>query len=186
MLGLSLVMFILPNTLKYSLEGSITDHLKIDAKVLMFSRGLALALLCVYVAFLIFQLHTHTKIFESSEDSEEESEVLLSAPVAIGSLVVTTILIAISAEYLVSSIEGLAEDYNLSSSFIGLIVLPIVGNAAEHTTAVFAAMRNQMDLAIGVSLGSSLQISVFVAPILVIFAWVWGVELTLAFPVTIS
>ncbi|KAH6568324.1 hypothetical protein BASA62_005537 [Batrachochytrium salamandrivorans] len=80
------------------------------------------------------------------------------------------------------SIEGLSKTVGISETFIGLIILPIVGNAAEHVTALFAAARGKMDLAIGVALGSSMQIALFVTPVLVISGWIMGMPLTLNFP----
>lgn len=102
---------------------------------------------------------------------------------AVFGLIVTTILIGFCAEFLVDSIDGIATSWKISHGFIGLIILPIVGNAAEHVSALFAALRNKMDLAIGVSLGSSLQIAIFVTPVLVLVGWIIGQPLTLDFPV---
>ncbi|KAJ3030749.1 hypothetical protein HDV00_008724 [Rhizophlyctis rosea] len=116
---------------------------------------------------------------EVEDDEEEEPTVTpLMATVA---LLVTTVIIAVCAEFLVSSIEGLSTKSGLSESFIGFIILPLVGNAAEHVTAVSAAMRNKMDLAIGVALGSSIQIAIFVTPVLVLLGWIIGVPLSLDF-----
>ena len=131
---------------------------------------------------MYFQLFTHPHVF-ASEGEDEDEEISVNTKTAVSALVFSTILIGICAEFLVGSIEGLSKEYGLSETFVGLIILPIVGNAAEHVTAVFAAMRNQMDLAIGVSLGSSLQIAIFVTPFLVLVGWVTGNPLTLAFPV---
>ncbi|KAJ3306723.1 hypothetical protein HDV03_004354 [Kappamyces sp. JEL0829] len=180
LLGLTMVMFLLPTALQWNLgkDGEAEN------KVLLFSRGASLMLLLIYIAFMVFQLKTHTHVFlsEGSEDDEEE-ETLVNMPCAIGALIITTVLIGFSAEYLVGSIEGISAKLHLSETFIGLIVLPIVGNAAEHVTAVYASLRNKQDLAIGVSLGSSLQISIFVTPLLVLIGWMINVPLTIAFPV---
>lgn len=98
-------------------------------------------------------------------------------------LVVTTILVAICADYLVGSIDEIVESTNISKAFIGLILIPIVGNAAEHVTAVVVAVRNKMDLAMGVAIGSSIQIALGVTPFLVIVGWIMGKDMTLRFEI---
>lgn len=100
---------------------------------------------------------------------------------AAGVLVVTTVMVAICAEYLVDSIDSLVETAHISKTFIGLILLPIVGNAAEHVTAVVVAVKDKMDLAMGVAIGSSMQIALLVTPFLVILGWIIDVPMTLHF-----
>ena len=100
---------------------------------------------------------------------------------AAGILVVVTIAVAICAEYLVDSINGLVATAHISKTFIGLILLPIVGNAAEHVTAVVVAVKDKMDLAMGVAIGSSMQIALLVTPFLVILGWIMDVPMTLHF-----
>ncbi|KAG7883492.1 hypothetical protein KL938_002729 [Ogataea parapolymorpha] len=96
-------------------------------------------------------------------------------------LLVTTVLVSFSADSLVSSIDEIVESSGLSKTFIGLIVIPIVGNAAEHVTAVVVAYKNKMDLAVGVAVGSSIQISLFVTPFLVLIGWIFDVPMSLYF-----
>jgi len=96
-------------------------------------------------------------------------------------LVVVTLMVAVCAEYLVDSIDSIVESAHISKTFIGLILLPIVGNAAEHVTACVVAYKGKMNLAIGVAIGSSLQIAIFVTPFLVILGWIIGQEMTLHF-----
>lgn len=96
-------------------------------------------------------------------------------------LVVTTILVAICADYLVGSIDDIVESVNISKAFIGLILIPIVGNAAEHVTAVVVAVRDKMDLAMGVAIGSSIQIALLVTPFLVVLGWIMGRDMSLHF-----
>ena len=84
----------------------------------------------------------------------------------------STVLVAVCAEFLVSSIDGLVSGSKISEAFVGLILLPIVGNAAEHFTAVTVAIKNKMDLAIGVAVGSSMQIALLVTPLMVILGWI--------------
>ncbi len=96
-------------------------------------------------------------------------------------LLISTGLVAGCAEFMVDSIQGLVATSQIGEAFIGLIILPIVGNAAEHVTAITVAMKNKMDLAIGVAVGSSIQIALFVTPLVVILGWIMEREMTLYF-----
>merc|ERR1712187_890581 len=95
----------------------------------------------------------------------------------------TTYAVFVCSESLVDSIEDVTTQYGISKSFIGVIVLPIVGNAAEHSTAVIAAYKGMMDLALGVAVGSSTQIALFVVPVAVMFGWLWDEPMNLNFSI---
>jgi Ca2+/Na+ antiporter len=112
---------------------------------------------------------------------EEDEEEHLTRWAAVMLLLVSTGLVAVCAEFLVDSIKDVTASSSLGEIFIGLIILPIVGNAAEHVTAVTVAMKNKMDLAIGVAVGSSIQIALFVTPLVVILGWIMDKEMTLYF-----
>ncbi|KAI1435446.1 calcium/proton exchanger [Xylaria sp. CBS 124048] len=122
---------------------------------------------------------------ESAEEpegpEEPEEETVLGPWSAGGVLVVTTILVSFCADHLVNSIDSLVERGGISRSFIGLILIPIVGNAAEHVTAVVVAVKNKMDLALGVAIGSSIQIALFVTPFLVVLGWIMDRDMDLHF-----
>ena len=105
----------------------------------------------------------------------------LSRTSAIVLLLVSTGLVAVCAEFLVGSINYLVDNTSVSEAFVGLIILPIVGNAAEHVTAVTVASKNKMDLAIGVALGSSIQIALFVTPVIVLLGWILHKDMSLYF-----
>ncbi|CAG8593751.1 26918_t:CDS:2 [Gigaspora margarita] len=120
-------------------------------------------------------LKTHKDLFNNKENEEPQ----ISKNMALFLLIIVTVIIGFSAEFLVSSIEGV----DLSKTFIGLILLPIIGNAAEHTTSVTVAMKNKMDFAICVIVGSSTQIALFVIPLLVILEWIIGQPMSLNFEV---
>lgn len=105
----------------------------------------------------------------------------LSRISAIILLLVSTVLVAVCAEFMVDSIHDLVETAKVPELFIGLIILPIVGNAAEHVTAITVAMKNKMDLAIGVAVGSSIQIALFITPLVVIIGWCMDKDMTLYF-----
>ncbi|ETN43786.1 calcium/proton exchanger [Cyphellophora europaea CBS 101466] len=154
-----------------------------DDNIMVLSRGTSIILLFIYVSYLFFQLKTHAELFDDAEQQEgdEEGSTMLGPWAAGAVLVVITLLVAICAEYLVDSIDSIVEKAHISKTFIGLILIPIVGNAAEHVTAVIVAYKNKMDLAIGVAIGSSLQIAIFVTPFLVILGWIMDRPMSLHF-----
>ena len=123
---------------------------------------------------------THQPTLEAKAPEEEEKRHL-SQTSAVILLLVSTGLVAICAEFLVDSINFLVETSGVSQAFIGLIILPIVGNAAEHVTAVTVAYKNKMDLAINVALGSSIQIALFVTPLIVLLGWCMDRDMSLYF-----
>ena len=100
---------------------------------------------------------------------------------AVGALIAVTLVTAFCADYLVDSIDEFSSRLGVPKVFIGIILLPIVGNAAEHLTAVWMAMKGKMEITIGVAIGSSIQISVGVVPLLVLVGWAIGRDLTLYF-----
>ena len=159
---------------------------------MVLSHGTAVILLILYVLYLFFQLRTHGDLFDEEPSREEEDggenggeepeeEQILSPWAAGVALIGVTLMVAICAEYLVNSIDSIVQTAHISKTFIGLILLPIVGNAAEHVTAVVVAWKNKMDLAIGVAIGSSMQIALLVTPFLVILGWIIGKPMTLHF-----
>ncbi|OJD39967.1 membrane bound cation transporter [Diplodia corticola] len=116
------------------------------------------------------------------EDPVEEGEKPeMSRTSAVMMLIISTGLVAVCADFMSDAIEPLVESTGISQAFIGLIILPIVGNAAEHVTAVTVAAKNKMDLAIGVAVGSSIQIAIFVTPFIVILGWIMGKDMSLYF-----
>lgn len=151
--------------------------------ILFLSRGTAIILLILYVMYLVFQLRTHANLFDAENQSEddEEEEPVMGPYAAAGVLIVVTVLVAVCAEYLVDSIDSLVETAHISKTFVGLVLLPIVGNAAEHVTAVVVAVKDKMDLALGVAIGSSMQIALLVTPFLVILGWIIDQPMTLRF-----
>ncbi|CAK9029112.1 unnamed protein product [Durusdinium trenchii] len=151
---------------------------------LLISRGCAIVLAVLYICYLIFQLVTHKDEFaaaETEDDCEEEAEPSLSPGTAVALLVAATLLVAPLSEALTGSVEGVTKTLNISDAFVGVVLLPIVGNAAEHLTAVTVATKDKMDLSLGVALGSSTQIALFVVPFTVIIGWILGVPMDLNF-----
>jgi len=105
-------------------------------------------------------------------DGEAEPELSIGA--SVGALTFITLVVAVCSELLTGSIESVCTSTGLSQAFLGIIVLPIAGNACEHITAVIVAVKNKMDLAIGVALGSSIQIAIFALPFTVLVGWATG------------
>ena len=149
--------------------------------ILNLSRVAALILLMLYLLFLLFQLKTHSYLFINSAHHHGDEEALLTMKQAVLLLIISTILVAVMAEFLVGSIEHSAESLGWPPVFIGVILIPLFGNAAEHFTAVTVAGKNKMDLSIGIAIGSSTQVAVFIAPIAVILGWILNVKMTLEF-----
>ncbi|KAF9431970.1 hypothetical protein BGZ76_011461 [Entomortierella beljakovae] len=174
LLSLSCLSLLIPAA--FNATASSTDQM---ANIKHLSYGTSIVLLIVYILYLFFQLKTHTHLYATSNLEEEDPVLPLWLSVVL--LVAVTVVVAFSAECLVDSIDGLSASWNLPEVFIGLILLPIVGNAAEHVTAVTVAMKNKMDLAIGVAIGSSMQIALFVTPLMVIIGWGMDVNMTLFF-----
>ncbi|CRG90611.1 Vacuolar calcium ion transporter [Talaromyces islandicus] len=114
---------------------------------------------------------------ELPEEEEDKEEPQLHFYVAILTLVISTVLVALCAEFMVDAIDAITSgNSGISKTFVGLILLPIVGNAAEHATAVTVACKDKMDLAIGVAVGSSMQIALLVLPLIVVIGWIMGVD----------
>ncbi|KIK95441.1 hypothetical protein PAXRUDRAFT_827033 [Paxillus rubicundulus Ve08.2h10] len=112
---------------------------------------------------------------------EQVEEPQMSVMVALSLLVAVTVLVGITAEFLVDSINGMTETAGIPKEFVGVILLPIVGNAAEHVTAVTVSVKDKLTLSLGVAVGSSIQIALFVIPFIVTLAWVMNKPLTLLF-----
>lgn len=113
---------------------------------------------------------------QMQDPDDEPEQPQLTILVALITLGVATTLVAVCAEFMVDSINALTATGNIGQTFVGLILLPIVGNAAEHATAVTVACKDKMDLAIGVAVGSSMQIALLVLPLIVVIGWIMGVE----------
>jgi len=150
---------------------------------LQFSRFTSGILLFMYLAFLYFQIKTHPHLYldEESAEGDEEDEDILGFRGGLVWLAIITLFIALLSDALVSTIEETATQLNINSVFIAAIVVPIVGNAAEHTSAITFAYRDKLDLTLGISIGSSTQISLFVIPFCVLLGGVTSHSLSLYF-----
>ncbi|KAL8958217.1 MAG: hypothetical protein Q9183_005881 [Haloplaca sp. 2 TL-2023] len=198
-----------------------------EANVTSLSRGVAVLLLLVYASYLLFQLRTHSAMYNAPspkgqkrsnkpeagdanrmmaqvaanmsataggantqasamrEPEEEREQPTLSLTAALLTLGISTALVGVCAEFMTDAIDPITKPCGpLPRTFVGLILLPIVGNAAEHATAITVAIKDKMDLAIGVAVGSSMQIALLVIPFVVILGWIMGThnpDMNLAF-----
>jgi len=147
------------------------------------SLGLACILLVTYGLSLLFSLKTHRDVFQSVGGEEHEGTPW-PLPAALSLLAIATLGIAFVSEIFVGSVQQAAETFGMSKAFVGFVVVSLVGAAAEMTTAFAAARKNRVDLAVGVAMGSSAQIALFVAPVLLILSYfVAPAPMDLIFPV---
>ena len=150
-------------------EATGYEYLSIIVAIIMF---------IIYILSLIFSFFTHKEVFavlhEKHEDNEaieeEEETAKWSLARCLITLIIVTVLVAIMSEVLVSAVEPMTKSIGLSEFFVGIIIVPLVGNAAEHSTAVVMALKNKMDIAVEIALGSSLQIILFVLPLTLFFS----------------
>ena len=137
------------------------------------SAGLAILLIAAYGLGLLFSLKTHKELFASEDHSEAEGS---SWPIglAVGTLIVVTVLVALVSEILVESVQNAGETLGISPAFVGFIIVALVGAAAEMTVAFSAARKNRLDMSVSIALGSASQIALFVAPVLVLLSYFIG------------
>ena len=143
---------------------ALSQSTETDLEREVVSGTVAAVLIALYAAALFFTLVTHEHLFRTPTADEHAS---WSRAKAIGVLLVATAFVALEAEFLVASLEPALQDLGLSELFVGLIVIPIIGNAAEHSSAIMFALRNKVDVTLEIAIGSSTQIALFVAPALV-------------------
>jgi Ca2+:H+ antiporter len=141
------------------------------------SLEIAVILMVTYVLSLLFTLRTHKHLYAGGHGAESGRAIgthgwSLSRSVTV--LVVATVFVAIMSEFLVGAVEDTAKSFGMTEVFVGVILVAIIGNAAEHSTAVLMALKNKMDIAVNIAVGSSIQIALFVAPLLVFLSYVIG------------
>ncbi|OAD67957.1 hypothetical protein PHYBLDRAFT_89450, partial [Phycomyces blakesleeanus NRRL 1555(-)] len=175
----------------YSSSRDSMSPLDLSRVILNISRATAIILLIIYFSYLYFQVSLSLKIHATPKEIRHSQESLmkkikkhlrcLHGWLFYCNLFLITVLVSISAEFLVSAIESVVEQWHISQTFVGLVLLPIVGNAAEHVSAVTVAIKNKMDLALSIAVGSSMQIALFVTPLMVLLGWILDVDMSLFF-----
>jgi Ca2+:H+ antiporter len=182
LMGLSAIGLLVPAVFHWVTRGAMPPtgpdgQAQAEANI---SLEISVVLFITYILSLIFALRTHKDLYlGTSEAHEEASPMSLRRAVII--LVVATALVAWMSEILVHAVEPASKTVGLTEIFVGVIVVAIIGNAAEHSTAVLMAIKNQMDLAYHIAVGSSMQIALFVAPVLVFLSYAIGQPMNLLF-----
>ncbi|KAJ3923827.1 calcium proton exchanger [Lentinula edodes] len=243
LLTIAVIAILLPAAFYYNVTTQTDSDEGQD--LLKVSHGVAIILLFIYAAYLVFQLYSHASLYNDKNDiikstkyaprpkktksnnttaatftsvassaaslaggrhkskdvekglapatstaegevvveveEEEEEKPQMNLTTTIVLLAVVTALVSVTAEWLVDSIDGLTDTGAISQEFVGIILLPIVGNAAEHVTAVTVSVKDKLTLSLGVAVGSTLQIALFVIPFIVTLGWMMGKPLTLLF-----
>lgn len=163
---------------------SLSGHGNINTqKMYSISIKISVVLICVYILGLVFSLYTHSNLFVVSEKQEDNvfkgnkrDKYTLGVKIIITSLVLFFI-----SEKLIVSVKGLIETYNLSQQFVGIILIPILGNIGENISAIMCAARNKVNISLEIAIGSSIQIALFVTPIIVIFSHIVGTPMSFVF-----
>lgn len=155
---------------------------------LALSRFTSCVMLVAYASYLVFQLKSHPDLYGCGTEgerndggSEEDDLPELTLWEAMLWLAIVTAFVSFLSSYLVNAIEGASENWKVSVSFMSVIMLPLVGNAAEHASAVMFAMKDKLDISLGVAIGSSTQISMFMIPFCVVVGWIMGKPMDLNF-----
>jgi Ca2+:H+ antiporter len=173
MMALAVVAMVIPAVI------ALGDHdmRPSQADIEHLSDGMAVVLIVMYGLYLLFTLRGG-----SGKPAEgEHHQASMKMTTALGILATATIAIVVMSEILVGALEPTAESWGLSEFFIGIMLVPLIGNIAEHLVAVQVAMQNKMDLSLSIAVGSGLQIALFVTPVLVLAGWAMGTPMTLVF-----
>jgi Ca2+:H+ antiporter len=153
-----------------------------ETKTVNLSIGISVILIALYLAALFFKLVTHRGVYQHSEAEEQhEEEPEWGKGKAIAILALSTVAVAYVSENLVHTFEAVAESFGWTELFIGVIIVAIVGNAAEHASAVIMAFKNKMDIAVEIAVGSTLQVAMFVAPVLMLVSLMFPTKMPLVF-----
>jgi Ca2+:H+ antiporter len=178
LLALSAVGLVVPALFHLVVRGNPAAHEQ------ELSLEIALVLFVTYLLSLVFALRTHKHLYagEAAHSADEALGVAgWSKTKSVLVLLAATAFVALMSEFLVGAIEHTAQAFGMTDVFVGVILVAIIGNAAEHSTAVLMAAKNQMDLALNIAIGSSIQIALFVAPVLVFMSYLLGQPMNLLF-----
>lgn len=176
LLALAAIALVIPALFHTVAENAVRGARLTAERELAIERGLSLeisiVLFVAYALSLVFSLRTHRHLYAGQDHAaSHDTPVHGSLARAVITLLVATAFVAWMSELLVGAVEEASHTLGLTQVFVGVIVVAIIGNAAEHSTAVLMAMRNKMDLAINIAVGSSIQIALFVAPLLVFLSY---------------
>jgi len=184
LLMLSVIGLLVPALFHYTERGSGSTNINVLDERL--SLAVSVVLVAVYVANLIYTLITHRDVYsggeeEGPEDAQHEESARWSTRRALAVLLGGTVLVGTEAELVAGALEGTAETLGLSTFFLGVVLLAVVGNAAEYLSAIYFARRGRMGLVLSITLGSTIQIALLVAPLLVLVSYLLGAPMNLVF-----
>ena len=179
LLILAVIALLLPALYDYT-ERAMAPRADIVSLDQHLSLGVAIVLILVYIGNLVYTLRTHKSEFEIAEP-EDDGHTPWPLKKALGVLILATAAVALMAEIVSSALEHAATSLGLSEFFIGLIVLPIIGNAAEYFSAIYYGRRNQMDMVMTIAVGATIQVAMMTAPLLVILSYLIGHPMNLVF-----
>ncbi len=179
MLLLAVIALVMPAIFELVRYGKVEDGAAAPGPVQHLSLLVSIVLILIYAASLLFSLKTHRSLLAT--DHGEARLARLGRGAAMGLLLVATVVTAFMAEFLVGSIHAATQALHMSEFFVGVIVVAVIGNAAEHFSAVVMARKDKMDLSVTISTASSTQIALFVAPVLVFASYAFGRPMSLIF-----
>jgi Ca2+:H+ antiporter len=178
MLLLAAVALVMPAIFQLVAGGGLPnprdESVRFSSDLEHLSVGVSIVLLITYGFGLLFSLRTHKSLFNPSHEAEEHGGEPWTVRRAVGMLALAGVAVGVMSEILVGSISEASESIGLSPFFVGVIVVAIVGNAAEHWVAIYFATRDKMDLSVNIAIGSSAQIALFAAPVLVLISFFVG------------
>ena len=174
MMFIAVVALVIPAVFAWSVFGQLKEHDTLIENMSLWTSGV---LILVYLLSLLFSFGTHAS---KSNETHKSERSMSSALIALG---LATVLIGALSEILVAQIDATKQALGLSELFLGVIVIAIIGNAAEHAAAIFFAAEDKMDLSLAIAIGSSVQIALLVAPLLVFYSWMIHKPMQLSFAV---
>lgn len=153
-----------------------------ESTIFNLSLSIAIMLIIIYILGLIFSLYTHSNLFLVSENSEEEVKAQKGNKnqILIG-IAISTILLYFISEKLILNVRNVVSYYNISQEFLGIVIIPLLGNIGENMASIISALKNKINLSIEIAIGSSIQITLFVTPILIVIAFLEKAPMTFLF-----
>lgn len=174
---MAILVLAVPSTFDAAIRPNVVAELQL-------SEGVAIVMIILYLLSVVYSFTAKDRTVEGTPvkpDAAHAHKPRWSMGLALGVLAISTVGIALMSEFLVGAVEPVTEQLGLSQFFIGIILIPLIGNVAEHLVAVQVAYKNDMELSMNISLGSSLQLALFVAPVLVFVSLLFGQQMFLVF-----
>lgn len=152
-----------------------------EIKLISISTKMSIVLILIYVLGLIFSLYTHSNLFVVTDSQDEIKGEPIKVKKVFIKIILTSVILFFISEKLIVNIQEMVKTYNISQEFIGIILIPILGNCGENFSAILCSIKNKVNLSLEIAIGSSIQIALFVTPLLIIIAYFMGVNMTFLF-----